>query len=90
MQQETIDKVRKFGAEHDMRVETHEYHEHPVFWEVTVWVTKTADYAAITGKPNVPRVWGRKYLSTPTAGGMVLVIRNPRRTTSSPWNRGEK
>lgn len=76
----TIEMVKEFEKEYRVRIETHESHEHPVYWEVMVWMTKTADYAKITGKADLPRVWGRKYVSTPMAGGQVLVIRNPQKS----------
>ena len=82
MKQETIETVKRFEKEHKMRIETHESHEHPVYWEVTVWMTKTADYEKLTGKSDLPRVWGRKYLTTLTAGGQVLVIRNPQKNNT--------
>jgi hypothetical protein len=88
MEQKTIDLVKQFEKEHGMRVETHESHEHPVFWEVTVWMTKTADYQWMSGKKDIPRVWGRKYLTTPTAEGQVLVVRNPQKSnafTAESW-----
>ena len=79
MLQETIKIVKEFEKEQNIRVETHESHEHPVWWEVTVWMTTTADYQKLTKKMDIPRVWGRKYLTTPTAGGQVLVVRNPQK-----------
>jgi len=82
VKQETIETVKRFEKEHKMRIETHESHEHPVYWEVTVWMTKTADYEKLTGKSDLPRVWGRKYLTTLTAGGQVLVIRNPQKNNT--------
>jgi hypothetical protein len=88
MEQKTIELVKQFEKEHGMRVETHESHEHPVFWEVTVWMTKTADYQWMRGKKDIPRVWGRKYLTTPTAEGQVLVVRNPQKSnafTAESW-----
>ena len=80
MKEETLGNVKRFEKEHSVRIETHESYEHPVFWEVTVWMTKTADYEKATGKADLPRVWGRRYLTTPTAGGQVLVIRNPQKS----------
>ena len=82
VKKETIETVKRFEKEHTMRIETHESHEHPVYWEVTVWMTKTADYEKLTGKSDLPRVWGRKYLTTLTAGGQVLVIRNPQKNNT--------
>jgi len=79
VKEKTFEMVKQFEKDHSMRIETHESHEHPVYWEVTVWMTKKADYEKITGKADLPRVWGRKYLTTPTAGGQVLVIRNPQK-----------
>lgn len=88
VQPKTFEMVKQFEKKHNVRVEVHELHEHPVFWEVTVWMTKTADYEKVTGKPDLPRIWGRKYLTTPTAGGQVLVIRNPQKSdtfTAESW-----
>ena len=81
--------MKQFEREHGLRIETHESYEHPVYWEVTVWMTKTADYEKITGKADLPRIWGRKYLTTPTAEGQVLVIRNPQKSdvfTVESWD----
>jgi hypothetical protein len=80
MQPETIDLVKQFEKKYSVRVETHESYEHPVFWEVMVWMTKTADYEKATGSPDLPRIWGRKYITTPTAGGQVFVIKNPQKS----------
>lgn len=82
MQGKTIEKVKKFEKEHGMRIETHETHENPVWWDVTVWMTKTADYQKLAGKPDLPRVWGRKYLTTPTADGQVMVVRSPQKSNA--------
>lgn len=82
MQKPTIEMVKAFEKAHDVRVEAHESHEHPIYWEVTVWMTKTADYEWMTGKKDVPRVWGRKYLTTPTASGQVMVMKNPQRSNA--------
>jgi hypothetical protein len=51
-------------------------------------MTKEADYQWMTGKSDVPRVWGRRYLTTPTAGGQVMVVRNPQKSnafTTETW-----
>ena len=75
---------------HNIRIETHESYEHPTFWEVTVWMTLAAGYEKITGKASLPRVWGRKYITTPTAGGQVLVVRNPQSSetfTTESWGK---
>ena len=80
MKQDTLTMVKQFEKEHAVRIETHESTEHPVYWEVTVWMTRSADYQKITGKADLPRVWGRKYVTTPTAQGQVLVIRNPQKS----------
>ncbi len=76
----TIEIVKRFEKEHGMRIETHETSENPVWWDVTVWMTKTADYQKMVGKPDLPRVWGRKYLTTPTADGRVMVVRSPQKS----------
>jgi len=73
----TLAKVKESERNLNIRLETHESSEHPTFWEVTAWMTRTAEYEKMTGKADLPRVCGRKYITTPTAGGMVLVIRNP-------------
>jgi len=80
MKQDTLKMVKQFEKDHAVRIETHESTEHPVYWEVTVWMTRSADYQKITGKADLPRVWGRKYVTTPTAQGQVLVIRNPQKS----------
>lgn len=82
MQKPTIEMVKAFEKAQGVRVEAHESHDHPIYWEVTVWMTKTADYEWMTGKKEVPRVWGRKYLTTPTAGGQVMVMKNPQRSNA--------
>jgi hypothetical protein len=82
MKQKTFKMVKQFEKEHSVRIETHEPPEHPVYWEVTVWMTKLADYEKITGKADLPRVWARKYITTLTAGGQVLVIRNPQKSNT--------
>ena len=51
-------------------------------------MTLAAGYEKITGKASLPRVWGRKYITTPTAGGQVLVVRNPQSSetfTTESW-----
>jgi hypothetical protein len=82
MQKPTIERVKAFEKAHGVRVEAHESFEHPIYWEVTVWMTKTADYEWMTGKKDVPRVWGRKYLTTPSAHGQVMVMKNPQRSNA--------
>jgi hypothetical protein len=73
----TLALVKASERDLNIRIETRESYDHPTFWEVTAWMTRTAEYEKMTGKADRPRVWGRKYITTPTAGGMVLVIRNP-------------
>ncbi len=82
MQKPTIEMVKTFEKAYGVRVEAHESHEHPIYWEVTVWMTKTSDYEWMTGKKDVPRVWGRKYLTTPSAHGQVMVMKNPQRSNA--------
>jgi len=84
----TLALVKASERNLNIRIETHEPSEHPTFWEVTAWMTRIAEYEKMTGKADLPRVWGRKYITTPTAGGMVLVIRNPQSSdtfTTETW-----
>jgi hypothetical protein len=82
MQATTIEMVKEFEKKQEMRIETTELHDHPLYWDVTVWMTKSADYQRMSGKKDIPRVWGRKYLTTPTAGGQVVVVRKTQKSNS--------
>jgi len=82
MQEKTIALIKKFEKEQRVRVGTQDTDNLPMYWEVPIWMTKAADYQWMSGKPDISRVWGRKYLTTPTADGQVLVVRNPQKSNA--------
>jgi hypothetical protein len=78
MQKKTIDLIKKFENDHDVTIDPHEQVN---WWDVTVWMTKVV---------KSPRIWGRKFITTPGAMGEVLVIRSPQSNdiyTQESWGK---
>jgi hypothetical protein len=77
MQKETRELVKQFEVEHKVRIDTR---DQVSYWDVTVWTTQLV---------NTPRVWGRKYITTPDASE-VLVVRSPQKSdvyTVEQWGK---
>jgi hypothetical protein len=79
--EKTIELVKEFEKEEGMHIETHESYKHLIFWEVTVWMTKIADFQWMTGKKDIPRAWGR-ISPPPQQKTKVLVVRNPQKSNA--------